>query len=50
MALQGLLAPPLEPFAPAAGPAHPVVLEIAQPGWWVKLQVLLLASSPASDN
>lgn len=44
MALQGLLAPPLEPFAPATGPAHPVVLEIAEPGWWIKLQVLLLAS------
>jgi membrane protease YdiL (CAAX protease family) len=44
LALQGLFTPPLEPFAPAGGPAHPVVLEIAAPGWWVKLQVLLLAS------
>lgn len=45
--LQGMLAPPLSPFDPAGGPAHPIVLELAGPSIWPKLMILLLAAVAA---
>jgi membrane protease YdiL (CAAX protease family) len=47
LGLQGLLGPEPSPFAPAGGPAHPIVLQLAESGWWLKLQVLFLASVAA---
>jgi len=45
--LQGLFAPEAGPFESAAGPAHPIVLQLAGSSFWLKLQVLLLASFAA---
>ncbi len=47
MTIQAVIAPVAAPFAPAEVPAHPIVLQIADSGWWMKLQVLLLASFAA---
>jgi membrane protease YdiL (CAAX protease family) len=44
---QGALAKPGEPFSPAGGPAHPIVMELAGPGWTSKLMVLVLAAGIA---
>lgn len=41
--LQGLLAPEPPTFAPAGGPAHPVIVEMGGSGVWPKLQILALA-------
>ena len=45
--IQTALASPAEPFAPAGGPAHPIVLELASGDWWPRVQVLLLAAVAA---
>jgi len=47
MLVQSLFAPPMAPFEPAGGPAHPIVLELARGGLGLKLQVLFLASVAA---
>jgi len=45
--IQTFLAGPVETFAPLNSPAHPIVLELANGGLLMKLQVLLLASVAA---
>ena len=42
--MQGWLSGPIDPFTPAAGPAHPIVFQLAEGGWGLRLQVLLLAA------
>ena len=44
---QSLFADPPPTFAPAGGPAHPVILALTGDSWWPKIQVLFLASVAA---
>lgn len=44
LALDSFLSTPPATFAPAGGPAHPIILELADSSLWPKLQVLLLAA------
>lgn len=43
MMIQTALAGPVPTFAPAGGPAHPIITELAQGHWWAKVQVLFVA-------
>lgn len=45
--LQQMFAAPPSTFAPAGGPAHPVILELAGAAWWPKVQILFLAAVAA---
>ena len=45
--LQQTLSAPASTFAPAGGPAHPVILELAGAAWWPKVQILFLAAVAA---
>ncbi len=42
--VQSELTEPPPTFAPAGGPAHPIILALTGDSWWPKIQVLLLAS------
>ncbi len=43
MMIQTALAGPMPTFAPAGGPAHPIITDLAQGHWWTKVQVLFVA-------
>ncbi|MEE9294118.1 MAG: CPBP family intramembrane glutamic endopeptidase [Phycisphaerae bacterium] len=43
MMIQTALAGPVPTFAPMGGPAHPIISELAQGHWWVRVQVLFVA-------
>jgi membrane protease YdiL (CAAX protease family) len=43
MMIQAALAGPVPTFAPAGGPAHPIITDLAQGHWWAKAQVLFVA-------
>lgn len=45
--VQAFFAPPVTPLAPAGGPAHPIIMELAGPSIWPKIMLLLLAAVAA---
>lgn len=47
MAIQGMFLGEPETFAPAGGPAHPVIAYMNEPSMWPKIQLLLLAAVAA---
>jgi membrane protease YdiL (CAAX protease family) len=47
MTIQAALGDAGPTFGPGGGPAHPVVTELAQGGFWLKAQILVLASVAA---
>ncbi|MHC4948462.1 MAG: lysostaphin resistance A-like protein [Planctomycetota bacterium] len=47
MMVQAMVSPAGDPLAPASGPAHPIIVEIAGGGWWPRVQLLLVAAVAA---